>query len=120
MVELWSRMLPLLFLGGLGAVAWWWNRKTSVQTAGVLNVVRRAALLRGAMLAVVEVGGRHFLVGATEHNVELLAELDDDIFAGMDAGPRKSEPWTDLFARAKTFVRRDEPGLGFDDDQLHQ
>ena len=114
-MELWSRLMPLLILGGLAAGAWWWNRRASAQTMGVLNVVRRAALLRGATLAVVEVGGRHFLVGATEHRVELLTELEDELFAGMDVGDPRSEPWTDLFARAKTLVRRDDPDPGFDD-----
>jgi len=98
-MELWSRVMPLLIIGVFAAGIWWWNRKNTSQSLGVLNVVRRAALLRNATLAVVEVGGRHFLVGATEHRVELLTELEDDLFAGMDAGVPTSEPWTDLFAR---------------------
>ncbi len=112
-MELWSRVMPLLLIGLFAAGIWWWNRKNTAQTLGVLNVVRRAALLRNATLAVVEVGGRHFLVGATEHRVELLTELDDDLLAGMDVGDATSEPWTDLFARARALVRRDDPG--FDD-----
>jgi len=104
-VEVWTRLLPLFLLGGLAAAVWWWTSRVRAATPDVLTVVKRTALLRGATVAVVEVADRHFLIGATEHSVDLLAELDADSFAGTDAGEDRTEPWTDLFARAKTLVR---------------
>jgi flagellar biogenesis protein FliO len=107
-MEIWSRLAPLILLGSLGLAAWWWTSRRTPTTPDVLTVVRRTALLRGATVAVIDVAGRHFLVGATEHSVDLLAELDNEAFTGMDAGATPTEPWTDLFARAKALVRRDE------------
>jgi len=113
-MEIWARLLPLFLLGGLGIAAWWFSKRLRATTPDVLTIVKRTALLRGATVAVVEVADRHFLIGATESSVDLLAELDADSFAGMDAGPDRTEPWTDLFARAKNLVRRDDDAdLGF-------
>lgn len=106
-MEIWSRLMPLILLSSLALAAWWWSSRRAATTPDVLTVVKRTALLRGATVAVIEVADRHFLVGATEHSVDLLAELDSETFAGMDAGP-VTEPWTDLFARAKSLVRRDD------------
>jgi flagellar biogenesis protein FliO len=53
-----------------------------------LRVVSRTGLTRGSMVAVVETGGRMFLVGASDQGVRLLGELDpstDDLDAAMAA-----------------------------------
>ncbi|HDH03254.1 MAG TPA: hypothetical protein ENH15_03315, partial [Actinobacteria bacterium] len=107
-MDVWARLLPLLLLGGIAFAVWWWTSRMRAANPDVLTVVKRTALLRGATVAVVEVADRHFLIGATEHSVNLLAELDDDGFVGADANNNRTEPWTDLFARARTLVRGDD------------
>jgi flagellar biogenesis protein FliO len=52
------------------------NRRPAAgrRTTG-LRVVERTGVTRGGLVAVVETDGRRFLVGATEHGINLLSEL---------------------------------------------
>lgn len=50
-----------------------------------LKVISRTGLTRNATVAVVEVAGRRFLVGATDQRVELLSEIDTDATPGEAA-----------------------------------
>ncbi len=65
-------------LGALaaGAVAALAARRPGARAAPPLRVAARAALGRAATVALVEVDGRRFLVGAGERSLELLAELE--------------------------------------------
>jgi flagellar biogenesis protein FliO len=67
-------------IGGLLAVRWWGLRGAG-RFRGI-QVVARASLGRSASVAVLEVAGRRYLVGAAEQSVNLLAELDPDIDLG--------------------------------------
>jgi flagellar protein FliO/FliZ len=72
---------PLAARAGLaalavGAVAVAAGRRRGVGSAPALRVTARAALGRAASVAVVEVEGRRFLVGAGAGALELLAELE--------------------------------------------
>lgn len=65
------------------------------------------ALLKGATMAVVEIADQLFLIGATEHSVEVLAELDPEMLgteAEAELAPspisKGPGPWMDLFNRA--------------------
>lgn len=63
-------------------------RRGSPARTRVIKVTSRAALHRGAFVAVVEVDGRRLLVGAGAQQVTLLTELDPE-------PPTPSEPVTD-------------------------
>jgi len=69
-------------VGGLFAVRWWAGRAGN-RTRGAIRVVARAGIARSSTVAVVEVGEKRYLVGAGEHSVNLIAELDD----AVDVGP---------------------------------
>lgn len=53
-------------------------RRFKANTPDAVRVVGRTALAKGAVVAVVAVGGRRLLVGATERGVQMLTELDAD------------------------------------------
>lgn len=73
---MWSQAIStmLLFVGA-PLVIWWIRRKRPGMAAG-LRVSSRTALTRNGVVAVVESDGRRFLVGATDHGINLLTELD--------------------------------------------
>lgn len=62
------------------------------RSTGRIRVVERSGVTRGAAVAVVEVDARRFLIGATEHGVNLLSELgprpavEGELAAGAVAG----------------------------------
>ncbi len=76
-VEVLARLIPglVVIVGGLLALRWYVGRGAGGAGQG-LRVVGRVGLARNAVVAVVETGGRRFLVGAGEHGVALLGELD--------------------------------------------
>ena len=55
--------------------------------AGAITVVARQGLGKGVSLAVIRVGDRPFLVGATPHSVHKIEELDPSDLAGHSAEP---------------------------------
>jgi len=78
-LEVFARLLPglVVIVGGLLAVRWYVGRGAAGAGAGV-RVVGRAGLTRNAVVAVIETGGRRFLVGAGEQGVALLGELETE------------------------------------------
>lgn len=66
-------VIVVLLLG----VKRWADRSGGRQRSG-LRVVARVPVARGASVALVEVGRRHYVVGAGEHGVTLIDRLDDD------------------------------------------
>ena len=65
-----------LFVGG-PILIWWLRRKRPAALSG-LRVSARTALTRNSVVAIVETGDRRFLLGATDHGVEMIAELDPE------------------------------------------
>ena len=63
-----------LLTGALVALRWWVGRGGAGRP-GAMRVTSRTAVGRATTVAVVEVDGRRFLVGGSEHDVALLAEL---------------------------------------------
>lgn len=55
--------------------------------ASGLRVASRTALTRNGVVAVVETDGRRFLVGATDHGISLLTELDRELEDDTDVVP---------------------------------
>lgn len=85
-------------VGGLLALRWWSARATG-RGRGAIKVVARAGLSRSTAIAVIDVGQHRYLIGAGEHSVNLLAELDqgDDLTGSGgedplgDSGPLAAE-----------------------------
>ena len=75
-VTLLGRLLPplLLIVGALVALRRW-GRPAS-HTDRALRVVARTGLTRSAVIAIVAVGSRRFLLGASESGVRMLQELE--------------------------------------------
>jgi flagellar biogenesis protein FliO len=76
-----------VLLGGLLIVRHWSRggrsgRRVSGSGRVPIRIAGRAGIARGAHVAVVEVDGQRFLVGAGEHGVSLLAELPSTADAG--------------------------------------
>lgn len=77
-LEVLGRLLPALavIIGALLLVRRWAARQAGPGNG--VRVLHRSGIARGAIVAVVAVGQRRFLVGAGEHGVSLLGELDPD------------------------------------------
>ncbi|RLV56481.1 hypothetical protein D9V41_05230 [Aeromicrobium phragmitis] len=78
MLELTLRLVASLaiVIGLLLLVTRWGSRRFAGRTDAPVRVLARQSLSRGSSVAVVAVGERMLVVGATEHSVQLLTELD--------------------------------------------
>lgn len=65
----------------------WWAGRTGNRARGAIRVVARAGIARSSTVAVIEVGAKRYLVGAGEHSVNLIAELDDSVDIGESIPP---------------------------------
>lgn len=83
-----GRLLPALavIVGALLLVKRWARRQGGPESG--VRVLGRSGIARGAMVAVVAVGDRRFLVGAGEHGVSLLGELSPHDLGGTIADGR--------------------------------
>ena len=61
------------------------GRKFRPRNGAAVRIVHRQALSRGTAVAVVEVGNRVLVLGTTEHQVNVLAELDEGELEGPGA-----------------------------------
>lgn len=118
-LEILARLLPtlLLLLGALYAVRWYAQRNTRGSGAQPVRVVSRTGLSKGALLAIVEVGGRRLLVGVTEHGINLLSELEPeelDSTVYSTPVPTGELAVTDLAPR-RTASTTSRPGMGLVD-----
>ena len=68
----------------IGAVAVLWRRRPGRAGGPALRVIAQAGVGRTGAVAIVEVDGRRFLLGAAERSIELLAELSP---AGPEVAP---------------------------------
>jgi flagellar biogenesis protein FliO len=76
-IDVLARTLPSLavIVGALLLLRHWAQRGQRTTDASV-RVITRTGIAKGAVVAVVAVGERRMLVGASEHGVNLLTELD--------------------------------------------
>lgn len=88
-----ARLLPSLLVLGAAVVGLrWWLRRQGAPGQQLVRVVSRTGLSRGALLAVVQAGERKLLLGVTDSQINLLAELPQDAaldvtdFAGVSGG----------------------------------
>ena len=86
MAELGLRLIfsLLMVVGLLLLIARLANRRFQAGGDAPVRVVSRQSLTRGSAVAVVTVGARVLVVGTTEHQVTLLAEVEPDE-VGLDA-----------------------------------
>lgn len=73
---MWTSTISTLLLFVGAPLVIWWLRRSRPGALGALRVSSRTALTRNGVVAVVETDGRRFLVGATDHGINLLTELD--------------------------------------------
>jgi flagellar biogenesis protein FliO len=109
----------LLVLGAPLAI-WWWMRRSKTGSTNRLKITDKAALGRNVWIAVAEVDGQRFLVGAGEHGVGLLSELESlpVTEAAMDDAPEARTTYngaralTPAFFSAPAMDRTTEPRMG--------
>lgn len=100
-----ARLLPAvaLIVGSLLLLRRWSRHAAPASEA--LRIVARSGLTRNAVVAVVAVGTRRFLVGASDSGIRLLGELDpvvDDRSHGTGTDPvATAGPRTGLLDRAR-------------------
>lgn len=132
-----AQMLPALALivGALLLVKRWAARGGKLGPVEGVKVLSRTGLTRGAVVAVVEVAGKRYLLGAGEHGVRLLTEIDSDAVFGVPAAPdlaptaprvaamdsllRSSSqgPWMGLVNRLQAMTVRTDPSRARDASQ---
>lgn len=103
-------VIGVLFLLVVFSAPWWIRRLRSSAPEETLRVVGRTAISRNAVVAVIRVGDRRLLVGAGEHGVNVLTELEPE--------ERTEEPTSEPGARVDLRVgaRHDAgPELPFPD-----
>lgn len=77
-------ILGILAMLAVVTAPFWIKRIRNVAPESAVTVLGRTALSRTAVVAVVRVGDRRLLVGAGEHGVNVLTELDPE--GRTDAG----------------------------------
>lgn len=89
MLELTLRLIASLALvvGLLLLVVRIGGRRFQGRADAPVRVVHRQALSRSSSVAVLEIGGRVLVVGATDHQVSMLTELDPEDLSVVDATP---------------------------------
>lgn len=111
------RLLPALVIL-LGAL--WAAKRIARRSGGASTVRNRTALTRGANLVTVEIGGRLLVLGVTDHQVSVVAEVPHDAGvsashtpahdANSDRTPARPasnpRPWTGLIAQLRWMTSR--------------
>lgn len=97
----------------LGVGLWWLKRRGPARIRGI-QVESRTGLSRGSVVAILGIDGRRYLVGATDQNVTLLAELPAAAaatpIAGGSAAPQSTEEPTR--PRSHRAAPSEEPWTG--------
>ena len=78
-----SQMIPALVIFVGGPLLIWWLKRGRSTVGGGLRVSARTALTRNSVIAVVELDDKRLLIGATDHAITLLSELE----AGTSSSP---------------------------------
>lgn len=104
-----ARLLPplLLIVGALLALRRWSGQASQPDQA--LRVVARTGLTRSAVVAIVAVGGRRFLLGASDAGVRLLRELepaDDPVEQISGKDPVAPQPRSGIVDRLRERTLR--------------
>lgn len=83
-----------LVVGAVFAMRWASNRGMAARGGPMMRVVARTGLTKSAIVAVLDVDGHQYLVGVSDENVRLLADLgadgSRDDTAAVTAGPDRT------------------------------
>ena len=119
-----ANVLPaFLLVIGAPLGIWWWMRRGRKGSTARLKITDKAALGRNVWIAVAEIDGQRFLLGAGEQGVGLLSELEaapaveaataldpadatTEVAAGVDAMDRVSAPRMGLVRRLQLMTLR--------------
>lgn len=71
------------------------SSKKAVTSSAALEVVARRSMGRRSSLLVIDVSGRRLLVGATDTQISLVADLTGEVVAGVDLGRPDLAPLDD-------------------------
>ena len=71
-----TQMIPALVIFVGGPLLIWWLKRRRPTAGGGMRVSARTALTRNSVIAVVEVDDKRLLIGATDHGITLLSELE--------------------------------------------
>ena len=120
-----ARILPTLALigGALLLVRRWAQRGGRVGSVDGVKILSRTGLTRGSVLAVVEVAGHRYLLGASDQGVRMLTELDPNAMTALPVAPPAAPlppramdragivqgPWMGLVNRLQQMTVRSHP-----------
>jgi flagellar biosynthetic protein FliO len=93
LVEVMARLVAAfaLIIGMLGGGVYLFRRRGMIRVPGAvapqkrMRVVERQSIARSSSVALVRVGDRSYLVGATDTSVSLLADVSDSVTAAEEA-----------------------------------
>ncbi len=116
--DIMAQILPafLLVIGAPLAI-WWWMKRNRRGPTNRLRITDKAALGRNTWIAVAEIDGQRFLLGAGEHGVGMISELEpapvveteeSSVTVGIDpnATERTTEPRMGLIRRLQLMTLR--------------
>jgi flagellar biogenesis protein FliO len=116
--DIMAQILPafLLVIGAPLAI-WWWMKRSRRGPTKRLRITDKAALGRNTWIAVAEIDGQRFLLGAGEHGVGMLSELEPapaieteeaSVTVGIEpnATERTTEPRMGLIRRLQLMTLR--------------
>lgn len=116
--DIMAQILPaFLLVIGAPLGIWWWLRRNRTGSTNRLRITDKAALGRNTWIAVAEVDGQRFLLGAGEHGVGMLSELEPapaveteessvSVGATTNATERNAEPRMGLIRRLQLMTLR--------------
>jgi flagellar protein FliO/FliZ len=90
-------MIILILFGAWYATRWYARRMGSAVLGKNIRVVDRAALGNASSLMIARVAGKYYLLGVSEHSVNLLRELPD--FEEPAEGPGAAPSFQKLLER---------------------
>ena len=111
-LDLISQVIPAMFIVlALPLGVYWWSRRGRIGSTNRLRVSDKAAFGKNTWVAVVEIDGRRFLVGAGERGVSNISELDPEPESepetiGTDATPITERPGIGLVRRLQLITLR--------------
>lgn len=97
----WRLAPPIVLIIGVLVAVQRWSRTAGGATDGGLRVLARTGLTRSSVIAIVAVGHRRFLLGASETGVRMLEELEPAHLDQPGTEPTTSRPRTGLVDRMR-------------------
>jgi flagellar biosynthetic protein FliO len=96
-----SLVLILLVLVLAYYVTRWYARRVGGAGVGAgrhIKVIEKTVLNPGTSLAIVEIGGKHYLLGVGDKNVRLLSELPEEFGQSVsEVPPEAAAPFSQVF-----------------------